>query len=31
MQDGEFNGQGVLTYRNGRQESGQWETGKFLG
>ena len=31
MQSGKFDGQGVMTYQNGRVESGEWETGKFLG
>ena len=31
MQSGKFNGQGVMTYADGRVESGEWETGKFLG
>ena len=31
MQSGKFNGQGVMTYADGRVESGEWETGTFLG
>jgi hypothetical protein len=39
MQGGKFNGKGVMTYRtrydrkiyDGRVESGEWETGMFLG
>ena len=31
MQSGKFNGQGVVTYADGRVKSGEWETGTFLG
>ena len=31
MQSGKFNGHGLMTYADGRVESGEWETGTFLG
>ena len=31
MQGGKFNGKGVKTYADVRVESGEWETGMFLG